>query len=121
MIGQYLPDRRAGLVLTAKVPEGHHKCRLRSQPAWLFYQTASRDVACCNEIAEVKPRPCLVDSRFIAAERAEPLRLLFMLGVLPEIAGIAVKHACHVVGARTAGTDSDRLLACNDGIVVATL
>src|SRR5262249_23788049 len=45
----------------------------------------------------------------------------FIVGGLAEIAGIAVKHACNMIVARAAGADSNRLLACSHGIVVATL
>src|SRR5215475_6597399 len=98
MVGQHLPNGRTGLVLTAKVPECRHKCRLRGQPAWLFYQDAFGDVACCDKITEVKPRPRLVNLRLIQTERAEPLRPLFILSGFSEIASIAVKHTRHMIG-----------------------
>src|SRR5262245_28021237 len=121
MVGQHLPDRCACLVCTAKVPERRHKCRLRGKPARLFYQYTRGDVACRDEITEMKPRPRLVDSRFSAVERTEPLRLFFIVGGFAEIAGVAVKHACHMIDAGAAGGGSNRLLACSHGIVVATL
>src|SRR6516165_11118222 len=119
MVGQHLPDCRACLVLTAKVPECRRKSGLRSQPAWLFYKDACGDVARCDKITEVKPRPRLVDLRFIASKWAESLRLLFIVNGLAEIAGIAVKHTCHMIGACVAGAEGNRLLSGSQGIVVA--
>src|SRR5262249_22118196 len=102
-------------------PEGNRKNRLRGQPAWLLDQDARSDVSCRQEITEMKSRPRLLDHRFIAAERAEPLRLLFVLGGFPEIACIALKQARHMIDARVARAEGDRLLPTSHGLVVATL
>src|SRR5580704_17012100 len=121
MIGEHLPYCEAPLGLTAEVPKGRRKSCLRSQPAWLLDQDTGGNVSCSHKIAEVKSRPRLVDPRFMAAKRSEALRLLFIVSGLAEIAGVAVKHACHMIVARAAGADSNRLLACSHGIVVAVL
>ena len=73
------------------------------------------------KITEMKPRPRLVDHRFVATKRAEPLRLLFVLGGLSEIASIAVKHAGHMIGVRAVWAEGNRLLSGSHGIVMATL
>src|SRR5204863_3232551 len=121
VVCQYLPYRDARLVLTAKAPERCHKNRLRGQPAWLVDQNARGEVSCRHKITEVKSCPRLVHHTLVAAKRAKPLRLLFILGGLPKIASIAVKHSCHVVGARAVWAEGNRLLSGSYGIVVAAL
>src|SRR5215469_12458704 len=98
MVGQHLSDGRACLVLTAEVPECRHKNRLRSQPARFLGQDTEGNVSRSYKIAKVKPRPRLVDLRLIKTERAEPLRLFFILGGFSEIAGIAMNHSGYMAG-----------------------
>src|SRR5262245_10382007 len=69
----------------------------------------------------MKSRPRLVDPRFIAPKWTEPLRLLFILRGFPKIAGIAVKHTCHMISARAVGTESNRFLSGSHGILVSAL
>ena len=79
MIGQYRPYRDARLVLAAKAPERSHKDRLRRQPAWLVDQNARGEVSCRHKITQVKSCPSLVHHTLVAAKRAKPLRLQFIL------------------------------------------
>jgi hypothetical protein len=88
---------------------------MRIAPSGDFSSTGGQDTGCNvsrrHEMSEVKSPPRLVDSRFIATKRAESLRVLFILGSFSEIPGVAVKHACHVVGPSTAGRVGYRLLS----------
>jgi hypothetical protein len=121
VVCQYLPYSEACLVLAAKVPERSHKNRLRGQPAWLLDQDARSDVSSRHKITEVKPCPCLVHRTLIPAKRAKSLCLLFILGGFSKIARIAMKHSRHMIEARVAGAEGDRLLSSSQGIIVATL
>src|SRR6516162_4730671 len=67
----------------------------------------------------MKPRPRLVYHTLCTAERAEPLRLLFILGGLPEIARVAVKHSCHMIGVCTIWGERNRLFSGNPRIFMA--
>src|SRR4029079_5559096 len=69
----------------------------------------------------MKPRPCFVHHRLVAAEWAEPLCLLLILCGLAEIPGIAVIHARHVIMAGAVRAERKRLLGGGHGIVVSTL
>jgi hypothetical protein len=86
-----------------------------------FDQHAQGNVARSGKIAEMKLCPRLVDHRLINTNRAEPLRLLLVLGRFPEIASIAMNHSHDMVRIRAIWAEGNRLFSGKQRLIVAAL